>query len=58
MKLISPTYLFCYVYDLMIYPAQLETFKFDYDSVLIKNKIYDPALTILQRTAGVVRSMK
>lgn len=55
MKIISNTYLFCYAYDHIEYPAKL---RLDYDSVLIKNKIYDPALTILQRTADMVSSIK
>jgi len=50
MKIISNTYLFCYAYDRIAYPAK---FRLDYDGVLIKNKIYDPALTILQRIADV-----
>lgn len=53
MKIISNTYLFCKVYDHITTPELLETAKINSYGLYVKNKIYNPALTILQRIADV-----
>lgn len=58
MKLIPSIYLFCKVYDHMTTPERLETAKINSYGLYVKENIYDPALTILQRTADVVSSIK